>query len=131
MEIKTIRVMASLSRNYQKTEFEIDVEPSEGEAPTDCATEAEKYCLTEAHRMLEAAEKLTEKKQQEPAPAPVKTFAPTPAPLPTYSAPGSRPISDKQIALLKKLGYQGDVSGWSAKQASATIDQYMSAHGRH
>ena len=133
MEIKTIRVMSSLSRNYQKAEFEIQVEPSEGETPIACSTQAEKYCLGEAYKMLTAAETLTKKEatvEKTVPQAPTQTQeAPRQFEMPKYPSGGSRPMSEKQAGLLRHLGYAGDTSGWSAKQASAMIDQIMASKG--
>lgn len=133
METKQIRVMASLSKDYQKAEVEFVIVPSADELPGQASEQAEKYCLEQAKQLLDAELRLigTPKAQpaQQAAPAQAQVSRPQYAPQRPYPAQGqahgdpNRPVSQSQLQFLCKLGWSGDASGMTSGQASALIDQ--------
>jgi hypothetical protein len=130
METKTIRVMVSLTKNYQKAEVEMVVVPSGDELPGQCSEQAEAYCLEQAKKTLEAAivasgaDQVAQYKPVAPSQTQQAYSRPYPgAPAQQYAASDRKPVTMGQIKFLKMLGYAGAFENLSSFDASKIIDQ--------
>ena len=131
MNIKEITVTASASKNYQKFEVSLTAEITNDNDFITLKDIAINNALTGIDELANTDNKeptVTVKVDNTPTQqAPYRRiYNPTPStPVPpannnTYNNP--KKATDKQIALLKRLNYTGDLDTVTSKEASAFID---------